>query len=59
MWNGASGCSIHLSACATAPGAASGTMWLGTSMPALPNEHPSRVAPLRSTTVTRQPRSTQ
>jgi len=34
-------------------------MWLGTIMPPLPNEHPSRVSPLRSTTVTRQPRSMQ
>ena len=39
------------------PGAASGTMWLGTIMPALPNEHPSRsTAVPRSTTVTDMPR---
>ena len=32
------------------PGAASGTKWLGTTMPPLPYEQPSRSAPWRSTT---------
>jgi hypothetical protein len=35
------------------PGAASGTKWLGTIIPALPKEHPSRRSGLRSMTVTR------
>jgi hypothetical protein len=43
-----------LSARATIPGAASGTKWLETSIPALPYEQPSRSAPLRSTSVTRK-----
>ena len=39
------------------PGAANGTKWLGTTMPALPKEQPSRCSGFRSTTVTRWPRS--
>ena len=34
------------------PGAARGTKWLGTTMPALPKEQPSLFGPPRSTTVT-------
>ena len=41
------------------PGAASGTKWLVTSIPAFWNEQPSRRAPLRSTSVTRHPRRAQ
>jgi hypothetical protein len=35
------------------PGAASGTKWLGTIMPALPSEQPSWSGAPRSRTVTR------
>ena len=38
------------------PGAAIGTKWLGTTMPALPNEHPPRCSPCCSIKVTWWPR---
>jgi hypothetical protein len=40
---------------ATTPGLASGTMWLGTSIPAFANEQPSRSGSPRSKTVTECP----
>jgi hypothetical protein len=41
------------------PGAASGTKWLGTTMPVFSKEQPSRRSAFRSTMVTRQPRRAQ
>jgi hypothetical protein len=41
------------------PGAASGMKWLGTIIPALPNEHPSRCRTFFSITVTFMPRRAQ
>jgi hypothetical protein len=40
MYSGASGCSIHFSACPIVPGAASGAAWLGVIVPQLPCELP-------------------
>ena len=52
-----SGFHIHLSPSATMPGAASGTKWLENDDARVLKEQPSRCSALRSTTVTRQPRS--
>src|SRR5690606_21939583 len=46
----------HRTPWATTPGAASGTKWLGTIMPALPKEVVSRAGSSRSMTVTSNPR---
>ena len=49
---GPSGVNIDFSATPAMPGTASGTKWLGTTMPALPKEQPLRAGEFRSMTVT-------